>query len=141
MAIIGKRLKKARENANLTQMNAAKKLDISNGTLSGYERNYRDPDTDILNRMANLYDVSVEWLMGRTDEVNKPLQPTKDEIDIAKRLKQFEADLANSDGLAFDGEPMSDEAKESLLESMELLFRQTQRINKKYTPKKYREEE
>lgn len=141
MAIIGKRLKKARENAKLTQMNAAKKLDISNGTLSGYERNYRDPDTDILNRMANLYDVSVEWLMGRTDEVNKPLQPNKDELDIAKRLKQFESDLENSDGLAFDGEPMSDEAKESLLESMELLFRQTQRINKKYTPKKYRENE
>lgn len=66
---------------------------------------------------------------------------TKAEKDIAKRLKQFEADLENSDGLAFNGEPLSDEAKESLKESMELLFRQTQRINKKYTPKKYRDEE
>lgn len=65
----------------------------------------------------------------------------KQDKDIAKRLQIFKDELENSDGLAFDGEPMSDEAKESLLESMELLFRQTQRINKKYTPKKYREDE
>lgn len=65
----------------------------------------------------------------------------KQDKDIAKRLQIFKDELENSDGLAFDGEPMSEEAKESLLESMELLFRQTQRINKKYTPKKYREDE
>ena len=64
----------------------------------------------------------------------------KQDKDIAKRLEAFKKELENSDGLAFDGEPMSEEAKESLLESMELLFRQTQRINKKYTPKKYRDD-
>lgn len=65
----------------------------------------------------------------------------KQDKDIAKRLEAFKNDLENSDGLAFDGEPMSEEAKESLLESMELLFKQTQRINKKFTPKKYKDEE
>lgn len=140
MAIIGKRLKAARENAKLTQVDAAKKLGVSNGTLSGYERNYRDPDTDILNNMANLYDVSVEWLMGRTSDVSKTTAPDKDERDIARRLEAFKKEIEHSDGLAFDGEPISDEAKESLIESMEHIFRQTQRINKKYTPKKYPED-
>lgn len=64
----------------------------------------------------------------------------KDEKDIAKRLEQFREEIENSDGLAFSGEPLSDEAKESLIESMEHIFRQTQRINKKYTPKKYRDD-
>ncbi|MEK4247625.1 helix-turn-helix domain-containing protein [Psychrobacillus sp. FSL K6-2684] len=135
MAIIGKRLKKAREDAKLTQVDAAKKLGISNGTLSGYERNYRDPDTDIINSMADLYNVSIEWLMGREVKSNY----SKDERDIAKRLEAFKDEIENSDGLAFDGEPMSDEAKESLAEAMEHLFRQTQRINKKYIPKQHRE--
>ena len=75
------------------------------------------------------------------DNKNSKVFSDKDERDIAKRLKQFGKEIENSDGLAFDGEPMSDEAKESLLESMELLFRQTQRINKKFTPKKYRDDE
>lgn len=61
--------------------------------------------------------------------------------DVAKRLATFMEELERGEALAFDGEPMSDEAKESLMESMELLFRQTQRINKKFTPKKYREDE
>lgn len=138
MAIIGKRLKTARENVKMTQMNAAKKLGISNGTLSGYERNYRDPDTEILNNMANLYGVSVEWLMGRTDNITEVTPQSKEEKDIAKRLEVFKKDLESSDGLAFNGEPMSEEAKDSLLASMEIIFRETQRINKKYTPNKYK---
>lgn len=143
MAIIGKRLKKAREDAKFTQMKAADKLGISNGTLSGYERNYRDPDTDILNKMADLYGVTVEWLMGRTDDslIKNEMPLTKEERDIAKRLEEFKNEIENSDGLAFSGEPLSEEAKESLIESMEHIFRQTQRINKKYTPKKYRDDE
>lgn len=143
MAVIGKRLKKAREDAKYTQMKAAEKLGISNGTLSGYERNYRDPDTDILNQMADLYGVSIEWLMGRSDVLREEAvnYNKKDERDIAKRLEQFKEEIENSDGLAFSGEPLSDEAKESLIESMEHIFRQTQRINKKYIPKKFRDDE
>lgn len=55
MNVLSKRLKEARKRAGLKQIEAAKKLGISNGTLSGYERNYRDPDTEILNKMADLY--------------------------------------------------------------------------------------
>ncbi len=78
-----------------------------------------------------------DYLLGKKNEPPLP----KEERDIAKRLATFMEELEQSDALAFDGEPMSYEAKESLLESMELLFRQTQRINKKYTPKKYRDNE
>ncbi|QKY69441.1 DNA-binding protein [Lentibacillus sp. CBA3610] len=63
---------------------------------------------------------------------------TKEEKDIAKRMKQIREDLTHDDGLNFDGEPMSEEAIESLLDAMEYAVRQTQRINKKYIPKKYR---
>jgi len=125
-----------------TQEEVANKLGISRARYSHYENGIREPDNDMLQAIANLHNVTVDALLGRSENVsNNNDKLSKDERDIAKRLEQVRKDLENSDGLAFDGEPMSDEAKESLLESMELLFRQTQRINKKYTPKKYREDE
>lgn len=71
---LGKRLKVSREKTRLTQKQVADKLGISNGTLSGYERNYRDPDTDTLNRLAALYEVSVDYLLGRTTDPKRVLK-------------------------------------------------------------------
>ena len=83
MSVLGNRLKKARENARLTQIQAAKKLGISNGTLSGYERNYRDPDTHVLEEMAKLYDVSVDYLLGRTDNPS----PRNEKVTLQELLE------------------------------------------------------
>ncbi|MFD1416254.1 helix-turn-helix domain-containing protein [Oceanobacillus jeddahense] len=66
MKILSQRLREAREKAGLKQIEASKLLGISNGTLSGYEREYRDPDTDTLHKMAELYGVSVDWLLGKS---------------------------------------------------------------------------
>ena len=134
----GDRLRSLREGYGLSQKELADRMKINRSTYARYETSSTQPDYDILNALADFYNVSVDYILGRTN--NNQLQ-SKDERDIAKRLEQVRKDLENSDGLAFDGEPMSEEAKESLLESMELLFRQTQRINKKYTPKKYLEDE
>lgn len=65
----------------------------------------------------------------------------KDEKDIAKRMEEIKKDLSSDGGLSFLGEPMSEEAIESLIEAMEYAVRQTQRINKKYIPKKYRKDD
>lgn len=149
MSVLGQRLKQARENSRYTQIVAAKKLGISNGTLSGYEREYRDPDTEILNKMADLYEVSVEWLMGRTN--NKQPKPEvlkltpKDELDMAKRIDKMKRDLiegrSNGQALLHKGEPMSEEAMESLLEALEMAERITTLANKKYAPNKYKDKE
>ncbi|KAA6475122.1 helix-turn-helix domain-containing protein [Bacillus swezeyi] len=138
MKKLGIRLKEAREKKGLKQIEAAKKLGISNGTLSGYERDYRDPDTETLKKMAKLYDISIDELLG--NQVKDGFS-AKEEKDIAKRMEQIRNDLLHSDGLSFSGEPMSPEAIESLMEAMEYIERQTKIINKKFTPKKYREKE
>lgn len=145
MKTLGKRLKEARVKSGYKQIDAAKKLGISNGTLSGYERDYRDPDTDILHKMANLYDVSVDYLLDRDGSNKLPNLTEKDEKDIAKRMEKMKRDLieGNSDGegLSYRGEPMSEEAIESLLEALEHAERIATLANKKYTPKKYRDKE
>lgn len=64
---LGTRLKISRKRKGLSQKEAADKLNISNAVLSNYERNKRDPDTEILKKMAKLYSVSVDYLLGLTN--------------------------------------------------------------------------
>lgn len=82
MGGLGSRLRISREKKRLTQIEVAKILGISNGTLSGYERDYRDPDTETLSKLAQLYDVSLDWLLtGRNEGSFKATKKeSKDEI-------------------------------------------------------------
>lgn len=93
MKTLGRRLRSARDNTGLSQIEAAKKLGISNGTLSGYERNYRDPDTEILYKMADLYDVSVDWLVGKSDNPNmteeEAFEAFKNSPDLERWYKEL----------------------------------------------------
>lgn len=138
--VLSENLKKFR--GKRTQEEIAKKLGISRARYSHYENGLREPDTNLLETMADLFGVTIDDLLGRknnTATTNTRQTPNKEEKDIAKRLEAFKNEIENSDGLAFDGEPISDEAKESLIESMEHIFRQTQRINKKYIPNKFKD--
>lgn len=65
---IGRRLKYIREKKNLKQNYVAKRIGIHNSTLNKYESGEREPDLEILNKLADLYDVSVDWLSGRTED-------------------------------------------------------------------------
>lgn len=99
MSLLGKRLKYSREKNNFSQLEAAKKLGISNGTLSGYERDYRDPDTKMLEKMADLYGVTTDYLLGRSDT---PDYTAKEDQEFKKAitdpdLKRWHSELPESD--------------------------------------------
>ena len=59
----------ARLNVDLNQELAAKKLGIHVTTLNKYENDHREPSADVVRKMAGLYAVSVDELLG--------LPPTK----------------------------------------------------------------
>ena len=67
MASIGDRIKDLRESEGLTQIQLSKKLNISNTTLSQYESGVRVPSDEIKIKIAIIFDVSLNYLMGRTD--------------------------------------------------------------------------
>jgi transcriptional regulator with XRE-family HTH domain len=66
MPSLGDRLRLAREKKNLKQTQVMAKTGINNKTLSGYEKNVSEPDVETLKILAELYEVSVDWLTGRT---------------------------------------------------------------------------
>ena len=61
---LGTRLRNEREKRNWSQMTVAKKVGITNAVLSNYERDHRDPDTETLKRLAELYEVTTDYLLG-----------------------------------------------------------------------------
>lgn len=69
---VGKRLKKARQNKGFTQVQVKKLTNIHNKTLSGYENGVSEPDYETLMMLADLYVVSVDYLLGRTDDPTPP---------------------------------------------------------------------
>ena len=60
-------LRVARKHRNMTQLQVANHLGISRSAYSHYETGFRDPDTDNLIRLADLFGVSVEFLLGIED--------------------------------------------------------------------------
>lgn len=62
------RLKNLREDYELTQTKVAELLFITQQQYSLYEKGYRDIPTTALITLANLYNTSVDYLLGRTDE-------------------------------------------------------------------------
>lgn len=65
--MLGKRLKKLRTDKKLTQEELGKKINVTKVSISGYENGNRTPDTETLQRIADIFDVSTDYLLGRTE--------------------------------------------------------------------------
>ena len=62
------RLKQLREEKNMTQVRLAIELGVSQETISGYEIGKAVPPADMLIKLANVLDTSVDYILGRTDD-------------------------------------------------------------------------
>lgn len=65
--ILGKRLRRMREKNDFKQNNVAKALDITPYQLSRYESGKSKPDPELIAKLANYYDVTTDFLLGRSD--------------------------------------------------------------------------
>ena len=65
--IFNDRLKELRSERGLTQDKVAKSIDMPVRTYQRLERDGAKTHYDTLIKIADFYDVSVDWLMGRTD--------------------------------------------------------------------------
>ena len=63
---LGERLKACREKSRLSQRAVAEKLHISAGLVSDYENGHRTPSSEKLVRLADIYNCSIDFLVGRS---------------------------------------------------------------------------
>ncbi len=60
----GKRLKELRQKAKLTQQQLATRLGVSKSVVSYYELMERTPSPDVLRKLASIFHVSADYLLG-----------------------------------------------------------------------------
>lgn len=67
-----RRIRDLREDRDLTQREMGEILMCSQRVYSDYERGVLDIPTEILIRLADFYDVSTDYILGRTDDPTAP---------------------------------------------------------------------
>lgn len=91
-------LKKLRKNLGLTQEEVATKLCLARSTYRNYENNEREPNIETLIKIADYFDVSLDYLCGRQNKnllFIDSLTPQKKElINLIKELDDDETLIA-----------------------------------------------
>lgn len=76
-------LKKIRNKKGLTQADVAAKLGITYQAYAHYETGRRQPDPEMLLKMANLFGVSTDYLLGRDETPTLTIPKTLTDTQIA----------------------------------------------------------
>lgn len=144
---------------NITQM--CREADIPRGNLTDLKMGRTAAlSTKSLGKISSYFAVSMDYLLGNvTDpffqldndrilqEINSyedestSILTDRDRRDIARDLERIMEALDTAGDLQFDGDPMSDEARESIRAAMKLGLEAAKVKNKeRFTPKKFRKE-
>ncbi|MFT9495818.1 helix-turn-helix domain-containing protein [Anaerosolibacter sp.] len=78
MATFSERLRELRQKHDITLDKMADDTGITKATLSRYENGHREPKLDIINTIADYFNVPVDYLLGNTNQIN----PHKTTVDL-----------------------------------------------------------
>lgn len=144
MITFGQRLKDLRKSKRLTQQQLADIFFLNKSSISRYENDSQLPEHELLQKMADYFEVSIDYLLGRDDISKTPSSPEmlskREKFDIEKEVLQMIENIDKAKVVEFCGNPADDEDKEFLRLAYEKFLSDVRVYNKmKYTPKKYKE--
>jgi transcriptional regulator with XRE-family HTH domain len=87
-------LSELRKKRKWSLQDTADQLGIAKSTYAGYESGYREPSLQSLSQIADLFDTTVDYILGRTNE-------EQDSLEITNLLKK------DTHKLSLDGDPLS----------------------------------
>ncbi len=118
----GKRLKLLREQKNLSQRDLAKILNMAPSTLAMYEVDKREPDFSTIKKLADFFNVTTDYLLGRTDICNANKADEDANIDDQLQPKELEKILKEAN-IMFDGTPLDENDREDILDFLRIAMR------------------
>ena len=111
------RLKALRKQAHLTQVELAKRLGIGQSSYADWERGKKNPTQENLIRLAQILNVSVDYLVGNSEEKSDEL----DNIELLFRM--------NSKGLTEEEKKVFKKELIEFMEERKKLFSKSKRKN------------
>lgn len=98
MLVIGQRIKDLRTSRGLTQEQLADILKTSKSRIGMYEIGKREPNFEMLEAIADYFNVDMNFLLGKSDVPNQLVWASRlDDIDKATDLEKLRADIAKED--------------------------------------------
>jgi transcriptional regulator with XRE-family HTH domain len=86
---LGEKIAQLRKDKNMTQSELAEKMCITDKAVSKWERDISHPDVRTIQKLAQIFDVSIEELMGEVTETAKTENKTKNLIMLILRCVGF----------------------------------------------------
>lgn len=119
--MFAQRLRELRKRKKLTMKELGRKFNLAESTISGYENGNRTPDLEVIEKIADYFEVSTDYLLGRDGEFPK----TKEEWDKAdpEHKERFKK-------LIEIYEKASPEGKELMIHNMEMILNLDQKKNR-----------
>ena len=113
MNVCGERIRALRESMNYSQMKFAQIFELGQSSVVRYEKGEASPPLDLLVRIADYFDVSLDYIFGRTDNPQGKLYEYKPK-------NGYPADMANVVEMCFDPKsPMNAKLKQTLVQMLE----------------------
>lgn len=140
------RLRELRKEAGYTQEELAKMIGKTRSAVAGYESENKEPDLETLARLAQIFKVSVEYLMGLSD-IRQPniinlsalyipeAYKKKHEIQ-ASDIKSYLQFMRNQIGILFIDNHIPEEDKDAFLRDISELYWTAKDITKQKEAKK-----
>jgi transcriptional regulator with XRE-family HTH domain len=130
-----------REERGWSQAELARRINMNNTALNKVEKGVRKLSSAELDELASAFNVSTDYLLGRSNEKKEPYYELtdKEKKDIALQAEKLMEGIESGENLNFYGEPATEEQKERLLIAVQTAMEMNKRKAKKnFTPKKYR---
>lgn len=138
---MGERIAALRKERSMTQPMLASKMNVSQSTVTSWENDRRGIGNDDLVKLATLFNVSTDYLLGKTNKRHYYSLTKKDYKDVDQMLEDAMAGITGSAGVNYfkNGAEVSDEDRRLLEASMrQTMILSKELAKKKFTPKRYR---
>lgn len=112
--MFGKNLKKIRMAHGLTQAQLAENLNVSASTIGMYEQGRREPDTAMLKKICNQFNISIDTLLGN------PCNKDFNNKDVNDFIDEITHTLKSQKGLMFKGKLICSEDRIRIADAIKI---------------------
>ena len=113
---LGGRIRELRKDSGMSQKELAEYLGVSTSAVGMYEQGRREPDSEKLSGMCEIFSVTMDYLLGRRETA----YTVPETSDIVEAFDQMTNEILQRGGLMFDGKPIEREEVERVVEAMRL---------------------
>jgi transcriptional regulator with XRE-family HTH domain len=133
---LGNKIKQLRNERNMTQPDLATELGVTVRTVAYYENDERQPKKSTILKLCKLFNVTSDYLLSENESF---LIDAEDKYGF--RGKKKAESFINETALLFAGGELSEEDQDKVFKAITEIYWHSKEKNKKYTPKKYRDNE